>query len=240
MKRFDFYPTNAAAQIIWLENFRNKLTGHALTLGLTMAVCAARIADARWLIYVLGSWLPAARAWVKACTEAARLAQTPDGPELMALPVFAPPPLPAAVVGGDPAVVPVAEGALDRIMAVVQTLKDADGFDQVIGADLGVVGAAASGPDMTTLQPTLKLTLTAAGVQVGWTWEGYARWLDLCELQVDHGQGWEPLAFDPTPGYLDTTPLPATVTKWKYRAIFRVGDGRVGQWSAVVEVAVGG
>jgi len=32
---------------------------------------------------------------------------------------------------------------------------------------------------------------------------------------------------------------PATPAKWKYRAIYRVGDARVGLWSAEASIAVG-
>jgi len=39
---------------------------------------------------------------------------------------------------------------------------------------------------------------------------------------------------------LDTTPAPATAQKWTYKAIFRVGDQRAGQWSAEVSSTVGG
>jgi hypothetical protein len=46
------------------------------------------------------------------------------------------------------------------------------------------------------------------------------------------------LANDTTPGYTDTTPFPTTPAKWTYRAIYRVGDEQVGQWSAPVSVAV--
>ena len=45
---------------------------------------------------------------------------------------------------------------------------------------------------------------------------------------------------DTTPNYTDTFPLPATPTKWKYRAIYRVGDAQVGIWSNTVEITVGG
>jgi hypothetical protein len=44
-------------------------------------------------------------------------------------------------------------------------------------------------------------------------------------------KGFVMLTFDTTPNYTDTTPFPATPTKWTYRAIYRVGDSRVGQWS---------
>ena len=48
------------------------------------------------------------------------------------------------------------------------------------------------------------------------------------------------LAFDTTPGYLDTCAQPAALTKWKYRGIYRVGEAQVGQWSAEQTIAVGG
>lgn len=62
----------------------------------------------------------------------------------------------------------------------------------------------------------------------------------MCELQVDRGTGWGPLAFDTTPNYTDNTPPPAALTKWKYRAIYHAGDVRVGVWSAEVSVTIGG
>ena len=79
-------------------------------------------------------------------------------------------------------------------------------------------------------------------VKIGWNWGGYRDFLDQCEIQVDRGdtQGWRLLATATTPGYTDTQPFPATVTRWKYRAIYRVGDAQVGVWSATVDVAVGG
>jgi hypothetical protein len=40
----------------------------------------------------------------------------------------------------------------------------------------------------------------------------------------------------------DSTPLPllGTVVLWKYRAIYRIRDTQVGQWSKVLEVSVKG
>jgi hypothetical protein len=64
----------------------------------------------------------------------------------------------------------------------------------------------------------------------------------MCEIQVDRGdgKGFIDLAFDTTPGYTDTAPLPAAPAKWTYRAIYRVNDAQVGLWSKPVTVAVGG
>jgi hypothetical protein len=235
MKRNTYFPTRAADQITWLVNFANKLPGYAATVGLTPAQSAAAVADALWLVYVLQSWLGAARAFALACTDAATEAQTGDGSALMVLPVFTPPALPAGVVA-------VNTGALDRILSVASDIKGHSGFTEAIGTDLGVIGPEKGAPDFATLAPAFKVTRTPAGVNVGWGWGGNAEFLDMIELQVDRGdgQGWVMLAYDTTPGYTDTFAQPSALTKWKYRGIYRVGDQRVGQWSAEQTVTVGG
>lgn len=241
MKRNAYYPSRTAEQIVWLENFRNKLAQYQAALGLTALATATAVADARWLIYVLGSWLPAVRAYAPACTAAAEEAQTGTGAAAAAqvLPPFIVPDLPAAV-GGDPAVVPVLPGALDRLFKLVALIKDAPGFTDTIGEDLGVIGSQQTGADLATIQPKLTLKLQGNTVFIGWGWQGHGNELDQIEIQVDRGAGWTMLTFDTTPDYIDTTPFPATATRWKYRAIYRVADAQVGLWSEVKEIIVGG
>jgi len=235
MRRNVYFPLRQADQIIWLANFANKLPGYATTLGLTTAQVNAAVADARWLIYIIESWLGAVRAWSLACTDAVTVAQSGDGTALMALPVFTAPELPEGVTA-------VNTGALDRIFALVQIIKDSGKCSDPIGSDLGVVGAEQAGPDFDTFGPQFKVKLTASGVFLDWGWEGFAAFLDMIEFQVDRsdGKGFVFLANDTTPGYTDTCPRPAQPVKWKYRAIFRVGDQRVGQWSNDVSITVGG
>jgi len=65
---------------------------------------------------------------------------------------------------------------------------------------------------------------------------------DALEIHVDRGdgKGFAFLAIDTVPGYIDTAPIPATPAVWKYKAIYRKNDERIGQWSAVVSVGLGG
>lgn len=79
-------------------------------------------------------------------------------------------------------------------------------------------------------------------MQIGWSWGGNVLFLDMIELRVDRADGNGPvfLANDTTPGYIDSTPFPATPTKWTYTAIFWLGDRAVGKWSSPVSVVVGG
>ena len=88
--------------------------------------------------------------------------------------------------------------------------------------------------------PVIALEMSGGAVLARGKWMGLSEYLDMLEIQVDRGQGYSLLSYDTTPDYLDTTPMPATPEKWSYKAIFRVGDQRVGQWSAVVSITVGG
>ena len=238
MKRNSYYPTNVPAQILWLTNFYNKLINHAPTLGVDTATCAARVADARYLIYVLADWLPAERAWDKSTTEFVRNLQSGTGSAPIVLPTFVPPPLPGPV-NGLPAVVAVAPGALDRILSLVQVIQESPACDGVIKSDLGIVGSEAAKPDFTTLMPDFTLKLVGNQVFVDWNWGGFSNDLDMLQIQVDRGNGFVDLAYDTTPGYTDTQPFPTTPAKWKYRAIYRVSEAQVGLWSTVKEILVG-
>ncbi len=57
---------------------------------------------------------------------------------------------------------------------------------------------------------------------------------------MNRGNGYTLLTYDTTPGYTDTAPIPAIPAKWSYKAIYRVGDHEVGQWSSEISITVGG
>jgi len=141
-----------------------------------------------------------------------------------------------------PAPVPaVAPGIEARFRALVQKIKGNPNYNVAMGDALNIEGAQQTPPDLTTIQPVLTLTLNGNHVEVGWGWQGYAAYLDQIELQVDRadGKGYVPLTFDTTPGYTDTTPFPATPTKWTIRGIYRLDEAQVGQWSSPVSIMVG-
>jgi hypothetical protein len=240
MRHNAYYPTNVPEQILWPVNFFNKLLVYGATLGLTDLQTAAIVADVRWLIYVLGSWQPAQRAWGKACTEAVKEAQTGDSGATEVLPVFVPPALPGAVVGGLPAVVPQLAGALDRIFIAVDAMLKATGYLDSIGADLRIIGTEMAGPNMETIQPDFTVRIISGQVFLDWNWGGNGDFLDLFHAQVNRGAGWVDLTYDTTPGYTDTNPFPSVPTIWKYRGEYRVGDHAVGVWSNEMSITVGG
>lgn len=240
IKHNTFYPTNVPDQILWLVNFFNKLLGYFATLDLTPEESAAIVADARWLVYVLGSWQPAQRAWGKACTDAVKEAQLGDAAGATVLPVFVPPALPAAQLGGLPAVLPQSAGALGRIFDAVKAMRDATGYLESIGTDLRIIGTEVTELDLETVQPVFTVRIVSGQVFIDWNWGGNSAFLDLFQLQVNRGAGWVDLAYDTTPGYTDTNPFPAAPAVWKYRGQYRVGDDAVGIWSNEVSITVGG
>ena len=235
MKHNNYYPSRMGDQIIWLVTFLTNLPKYTVTLGLNATAVTAIIADCNWLVYVMQLWWPATRTWSLACTKGVTDAQTGAESGALALPVFAAPALPTGTVAVSP-------GALTRIFAFVQTLKDNPKCTDAIALDLGILGSTQVGPDLTTLQPAIDLSIVSGHVFVKWGWGGNGQYLDSCEIQVDRGdgKGFNLLTIDTTPNYTDTTALPTALAKWSYKAIYRVGENQVGVWSAPVSINIGG
>jgi hypothetical protein len=233
MPKSSYIQFNDDAFAAQIQAFKNAIPGYAATLGLTTNETKPQAGDADYYSYVL------------ACQQLARnsgsqwtawkdIART--GGDL--------PPSGAPVAPVFPTEVPaVAPGIEVRFRALVKQIKGNPAYNEAIGAALGIEGAEQTGPDFATLAPNIDAIITGTQVNVAWDWSGFSAFLDMCEIQVDRtgaGTAFTPLAFDTTPGYADTEPFPATPTKWTYRAIYRVGDQRVGQWSKSVSITVGG
>ena len=142
-----------------------------------------------------------------------------------------------------PAGFPVAPppGIIPRFRALVGRVKSHKNYLEATGKILGIEGAVSTGPDYATLKPVLTLRLNGGMLEIPWGWQGHYKDLDAIEILVDRSdsKGFVPLTIDTTAGYTDSTPHPATPTKWTYKAIYRKGDNRVGQWSDEVSVNVG-
>jgi hypothetical protein len=233
MPKSSYIPFNDDAFAAQLQAFKTAVPGYSVTLGLTPAQVTTQAADADYFSYVLaGQQLirNSASQWT-GWKDLVR-----SGGDL--------PPSGAPVAPVFPAAVPaVAPGVEVRFRALVKQIKGSPAYNEAIGAALGIEGSQQTGPDYATLAPDINAAISGTHVNVAWDWSGFSAFLDLCEIQVDRtgaGTAFGPLAFDTTPGYVDTEPFPATPTKWTYRAIYRVGDQRVGQWSKSVSITVGG
>src|SRR5665213_951766 len=230
MAKSDYIQQNNDAFNAQLQTFNNGIGNYSAVIGVTAAQIAAQAADAAGFDYTLKCMNIMANGALQ-WTGWKNLERTGGNPPASGAPVA--PVFPAAV----PAVAPGIEA---RFRALVQIIKTGASYNETIGQALGIEGAQQTGPDLTTIQPVIDAVISGNHVNVKWGWGGNSAYLDICEIQVDRGdgKGFVLLAFDTTPGYTDTQPFPAAPVTWTYRAIYRVDDDRTGQWSLPVSVTV--
>ncbi len=212
-----------------LLTFKNNIGAYTATLGVTAPQVAAQAADATYFEFLVACQ-QIARNFGQQCTAWKDLIRDGGEPPSTGMPVVPPFPTPPPVV---------APGLEARFRGLAQQLKKHPAYNAAIGEALGIEGAAQDAPDLSELRPEISARVVGSRVEIEWGWQGQRAFLDLCELQVDRGSGWGILAFDSTPGYVDTQPFPASPTRWRYRAIYRKGDQQVGQWSQEASVVVG-
>ena len=230
MAKSDYISANDDQFAAQLKTFKIGIGSYATTLGLTPLQFSTQAADADYFGYVV-SCQEIMQGGSQQWTGWKNLTRGGGPVPIAGAPV--PPVFPAVVV-------PVAPGVEARFRALVKLIKANPNYNETMGQVLGIEGSHSTAPDLSTIQAIITASVQGNAVFVGWGWQGQSAFLDMCELQVDRGTGWTLLAFDTTPNYTDTASLPATPTKWKYRAIFRVGDAQVGVWSNTVEITVGG
>ena len=231
MPKSDYLKSRDTDFATQLSTFKLNLGSYAALLGISAAQTAALAADTDYFAYTLASHdivLNQSKQWT-AWKDLTRIGGTPPASGSPAASQL-PEPVPA-----------VAPGVELRFRALVKQIKAHPAYNEAIGSALGIEGPASAAPDLTTLKPKISLELTGGQVLVRWGWQGQSAFLDMVEICVDRadGRGFTPLAFDTTPDYLDTSPLPPTLAKWTYKVIYRVGDQRVGQWSDEVTLTVG-
>jgi hypothetical protein len=216
-----------------LQTFKNSIGSYAATLGVTPAEVTAQAADADYFNYAVACQAVmsnGAQQW----TGWKRLSRNGGAPPPGGVPVV-PPVFPASVAA-------VAPGIEARFRALVKRIKAHPNYNESVGEALGIEGPDQVAPDLTTIKPDINAKVTGNQVLIEWGWGKNAAFLDLCEIQVDRNdnKGFVLLAYDSTPNYIDTQSFPSSPAKWTYRAIYRVGDSQVGQWSKPVSVTVGG
>jgi hypothetical protein len=210
--------------------FKENIGQHSAALGLTPAQVAAQAADADYYNYVVQSH-GLMQTHVKSWTALKQSLRRGDvNAEAHEFPAFV---LPAAPP-------PVARGVERRFRTLVRQVKASVHYDLVIGTELGIEAADHAAPDYTAIRPKITATINGDHVDIGWDWQGHRAFLDLCEIQVERGVGlgFGPLVHSTTPGYEDKTAFPAEPARWRYRAIYRVGNAQTGQWSNIVSVSV--
>ena len=130
----------------------------------------------------------------------------------------------------------VSSGIIPRLSSLVAHLKSHKNYTSAIGLDLGVIGTSTV-VDSSSWKPILNVQIKAGHPIVTWT-KGSAA---AIEIWVDRGEGagFSFLTINTEPNTSDNQPLPTTSAVWKYRAIYRLHDEQVGQWSDVLSITVG-
>jgi hypothetical protein len=226
----DYIQPNDDAFNAQLQTFKNTIGNYSTLLGLTTPQVAMQSADAAYFDYTLKCMNLMANGSLQwtGWKNLARGGGTPPASGAPVAPVF-------------PTAVPVMPPGIEvRFRALVQLIKANPNYNETIGKALDIEGAQQVGPDLTTIQPAIDAIITGNHVFIKWGWGGNGAYLDVCELQVDRGdgKGFGLLTFDTTPNYTDTQAFPAAPATWTYRAIYRVGDAQVGVWSNPVSVTV--
>jgi hypothetical protein len=227
MAKAYFLSNTDAGRRGWISNFANKLGIHGATVGVATTEISASLADSLAYAYVCD-----VRELITQYTQrwtAYKNALANGGSAAGAIPAALVLPTPPAAVPGD---------IFGRNTNLALRIKHHPGYNESIGEDLGIIGAEVAAPDPATFKPVLTISLQAGHPLVAWPRQGTA----ALEIKVDRdGKGFVPLAIDTVPDYLDTAPVPTASAGavWRYKAIYRLDDEQVGQWSDVASIAVG-
>ena len=221
-----YLPKDDSGKAELLEHLANRLPAYAETLEISALDIAGLQADAeafRDAIACTNAIQANARQWT-----AYKNLQRDGGVRVNPRPQLPHLPVPAR---------DVAPGIVPRLIALVSRLKTAHQYNEAIGHDLQIIG-----PEQRVTpdgwKPVLDTRSVAGQPVIKWP-KGDA---DAIEIWADRddGQGFRLATITSGTDYTDTTPTPATGAVWKYKAIYRLRDAQVGQWSGVVSVAVGG
>lgn len=222
----DFYlPRTDQGKVAWLNNFSNKLPTHAATLGLTLEDQVVAQRGAEMFAYMVGQVVSFEAEKTERVLFKNLLRDGPIGSPLGDFPGM-------PVIPAPPASVP--PGIFPRIRLMVQRIKGSTGYTEAIGADLKIIGAEQI-IDPLTMKPVLKLEKSLSGINIVWKKAD----ADAIRIEVDRdGQGFQFLAIDSEPDYMDTFPITIAAT-WKYRAGYLIHDQLIGQWSDIAQISVG-
>ncbi len=140
-------------------------------------------------------------------------------------------------VPAPPAVPP---GVVGRVRRLARFIRAQPGCTPEMEIVLGLRGRESTTRSVDEAKPKIEVVKRGEHMQVRWGWQGWRKKVNALDLEVDRldGRGFLPLLTDPNPNAVDPEPLPETPQRWRYRAMYRKDDRRVGQWSDVVEVVV--
>jgi hypothetical protein len=230
MKQFSIVPNTDTGKDLWLKNFASKLPQYAGKYDINATHVAditnSSISFTYWLDYKnqVDEFNKKLTEFKNEIRDGILPGASPSVPPQM--PVF--PPMPALT---DP-------GVFERAVSIANRIKKHISYTKADGKDLGIEATPAQGIDYDVVKPVIKVVLVEGNKpEVRWVKNG----MDAIEIMVDRGEGYEPLAIDLRPNYIDGYQLePGETAHWKYQAIYLKNDKRVGLFSDEASITVVG
>lgn len=225
-KRLYYYPTNDGAMLPFLQNLCAKAPNYLTQLDITGG-------DVSFLTLMCALW----NNLTDFQNRAKRFAE--DWTSLRKACFDGPPnsPAPAWPVWNGPGTSPVGltTGCDTKLRGMIKRWKTAPGFTEAIGEDLGIIGDEII-LNPTTAQTEVQVNMKAGRPQISAPLLGF----DSVEFQVNRGTGFELLDVSTGAPVTDQHPLPPLGESdvWTYRAILRMDNQPVGQWSLNLPVPV--
>lgn len=226
-----YFPRTDAGKMQWLNNFVAKLPNYKERLGLTDETLKEFSQDAENFAYMIGGIEKFRKFTAQITAQKNLLSNGSKNPNV----IGAMPPAPPAPVLPHP----LEANIFGRIGKLVQSIKGSKNYDVPMGKDLGIIGAETA-KSLTEVKPVLAYQMKAGQPNIKWKKNG----MQGIHLYVDRGEGkgYQFLATDTHPDYLDNYPLPAAgqAALWKYKAMYINHDEETGQMSDELSVGVSG
>ncbi len=225
MAKDDWLPSREDELLPWFNNFNTKLPGYAVTLDLSAGDLAAVAADSAMVPFAINGvaiFKAEQREWVD--FKNLELYGPVGGPT---------PAVPTVPTTTDPAL--VAPGIIRRIRDLVLRIKAHPNYTEVIGEDLGIIGAEQTEPDQVKPDGQAQ-ALPNHEVRITFVKRGHDG-VDV-ESQRAAETAWTYLAFDGFSPYVDNRP-PLTASQpeeRRYRLRYRDSDVPVGEYSDIFVV----
>jgi hypothetical protein len=227
----NYLPRTDAGKMQWLNNFVAKLPNYKEPLGLTEETLKECFQDAENFAYMIGG-IEKFRKFTAQITAQKNLLS--NGSKNPNAPTALPDAPPAPVLPH-----PLVANVFGRVGKLVQAIKSSKKYDVPMGKDLGIIGEETA-KSFAVMKPALAYAMKAGQPNIKWKKQG----MQGINIYADRGdgKGYQFVATDINPDYLDMYPLPPAgqAALWKYKAIYIDRDAEIGQMSDELSVSVSG
>lgn len=223
MKKY-FLPRDKYGRYLVIKSFSEKLPTYATKYGITKAQMDDMKDSYLYIKYLMDGEVSADQL-SQAITKCYHYFVDGADGKVSGLPAYvAPSPIP--VVIPDP-------GIYNRMIGIVNQIKNHTSYNSADGEDMGIEGAESMAKKADELQPLLTGKINGDHVEVYAT-KGQTQGF---EVWVDRGTGtFAFLGFATSGTFVDAAALPDVSQLWRYQARYHQHNAVVGQWSDILSI----